>query len=211
MATQTERRHATVAAIEMAAKALFEAHGFSATTIDAIVGKAGVAKGAFYHHFASKEAIFERVLDSTLKSLAREVMASARPEDSPTDRLVRGLRVYMQTCGRPGTRQVVLVDGPATLGWAKWRRLDEKHFGSMTQHTVMAALGPHARPAEVLALTTLISGAFAEAALASAAGTDPRLSSRHLADAMTLLLTGLRTPTGQQPKRGGSAKVARTK
>lgn len=42
---------------------LFRRHGYVATPVDAICAAAGVSKGAFFHHFASKEALAETCMD----------------------------------------------------------------------------------------------------------------------------------------------------
>jgi AcrR family transcriptional regulator len=63
MATQSERREATRAAIVKAAKRLFGERGFAGTTMDNVATAAHVAKGAVYHHFETKEALFETVFD----------------------------------------------------------------------------------------------------------------------------------------------------
>ena len=63
MATQAERREKTRAAIVKAAKRIFGERGFAATTMDDIAGAARVAKGAVYHHFTTKEALFETVFE----------------------------------------------------------------------------------------------------------------------------------------------------
>src|SRR5258706_6256167 len=66
MARQEERRAATRGAVMRAAQKLFESKGFSATTMDEIAAAAGVAKGAVYHHFPSKEELFEAVFEAGL-------------------------------------------------------------------------------------------------------------------------------------------------
>ena len=71
MSSQAERRAATVAAILTSARALFGGRGFEATSIDDIAEGAGVAKGAVYHHFDSKEAIFTQVLEAVQADIAR--------------------------------------------------------------------------------------------------------------------------------------------
>src|SRR5258708_12909207 len=77
MVSQAERRAATIAAVLAAAQKQFATKGFDQTTIDDIAARAGVAKGAVYHHFESKEQIFERVLDSILVGMAKEVSLAA--------------------------------------------------------------------------------------------------------------------------------------
>ena len=77
MAKQAERRQATRDAIVAAAATLFGAKGFAATTIDEIAAAAGVAKGAVYHHFPNKEAVFEAVFRQTSAALATDITAKA--------------------------------------------------------------------------------------------------------------------------------------
>jgi AcrR family transcriptional regulator len=77
MATQIERRQQTRDAIIAAATTLFGDKGFGATTMDEIAAAAGVAKGAVYHHFPAKGAVFEAVLRKASKALAIEVNAKA--------------------------------------------------------------------------------------------------------------------------------------
>lgn len=204
MATQAERRAATIAALDRAAQQLFETRGFADTTVDDIVAKAGVAKGAFYHHYESKEAVFTKVLEGIQLAVAREVAAVGSKSAGPVDRLRVGLRVYVQACERPGVRQVLLIDGPSVLGWIRWREIDDRFFAEMTRRAVAAALGPKATATHVQAVASLLAGAFAEAAMLGAA--DCKLKSRDLMAAMDLLLKGLESPaakrrTGRRIKR----------
>jgi AcrR family transcriptional regulator len=192
MASQAERRRETIGALDDAAQYLFETRGFADTTVDDIVSQAGVAKGAFYHHYVSKEAVFTRVLERIQSALAREVATVAVKGESPVATLRLGLRAYIEACERSGVRQVLLGDGPTVLGWLRWREIDDKYFGEMTRGAVAAALGPNATAIHVQAVAALISGAFAEAAMASAAGS--KLKSRDLVAAMDLLLKGLEQP-----------------
>jgi AcrR family transcriptional regulator len=194
MATQTERRAATVGEIDRAARRLFQTRGFAETTIDNIVAQAGVAKGAFYHHYRSKEAIFEKIFDQTQAALAGEVATVAVKGGNPVAMLRLGLYAYIEACERPSVRQILLVDGPAVIGWVRWRDIDAKYFGDMTRRTVAAALGPQSPAVHVQAITALISGAFTEAAMASAANSKSRLSSQDLVAGMDVLLKGLESP-----------------
>jgi AcrR family transcriptional regulator len=196
MATQSERREATIAALDRAARQLFETRGFADTTVDDIAANAGVAKGAFYHHYESKEAIFTKVLEGVQLTVAREVAAIASKSADPVNRLRVGLRVYIQACERPNVRRVLLIDGPTVLGWIRWRKIDDQFFGEMTRRTVAAALGSNAAATHIQAVASLIAGAFAEAAMVGAA--DSKLKSRDLMAAMDLLLKGLESPAAKR-------------
>lgn len=62
MSTRRQQQKAdTARRIFEAALALFVAQGFEATTVEQIVRAAGVAKGTFFTHFASKEAVLEHI------------------------------------------------------------------------------------------------------------------------------------------------------
>jgi AcrR family transcriptional regulator len=196
MATQAERREATIAALDRAARQLFETGGFARTTVDDIVAKAGVAKGAFYHHYDSKEAVFTKVLEGVQLAVAREVATIAAKSADPVERLRVGLRVYIEACERPNVRQILLIDGPTVLGWIRWREIDDQFFGEMTRRTVAAALGSNATATHIQAVASLIAGAFAEAAMVGAAHS--KLKSRDLGAAMDLLLKGLESPTAKR-------------
>jgi AcrR family transcriptional regulator len=200
MATQAERREATIAALDRAAQQLFETRGFADTTVDDIVAKAGVAKGAFYHHYESKEAVFTKVLEGLQLAVAREVAAIASKSAKPVERLRVGLQVYIEACERPNVRRVLLIDGPTVLGWIRWRKIDDRFFGEMTRSTVAAALGSNATATHIQAVASLISGAFAEAAMTGAA--DSKLKSRDLRAAMDVLLKGLESPAAKRRAAG---------
>ena len=164
MTSQADRRAATIASIISAAGELFTASGFTATSIDDIASRAGVAKGAVYHHFKSKEQIFQRVFEQMTGALAAEVAAAAAAGKSTLDRFERGTLKYLTSIAGNKFRQVLLIDGPAVLGWEKWREIDARYFGGAMKAPMKKT--PHAR--EMAAISHLIAGAVSEAALVCA-------------------------------------------
>src|SRR5262249_8385440 len=115
MTSQVQRRATTIAAITRAAGELFAAHGFAATSIDDIGRRAGVAKGAVYHHFESKEQIFARVFEQMTAALAAEVAATAAAGQSILDSFELGTLKYLTSISSDKCRQVLLIDGPVVL------------------------------------------------------------------------------------------------
>ena len=190
MVSQQERRTATIAAILAAARKQFIARGFEDTTIDDIAARAGVAKGAVYHHFDSKEQIFERVLDSILAGMAREVSVAAAKGSDVVDSMVRGTQKYLESATGPDTRRVLLIDGPVVLGWSKWREMDQRHFGRPMGPAVASALKGMSST-DIDAIRHLLTGAITEAAFVCATAREPRKKAREFAMGLRLLLAGL--------------------
>ena len=55
---------------------LFSSRGFNAASVDDICAEAGISKGAFYHHFKSKQALFLALLDEWLQTIDNAIEAS---------------------------------------------------------------------------------------------------------------------------------------
>ena len=164
-----------------------------ATTVDEIAAAAGVAKGAVYHHFATKERLFEAVLQATTARVAAKVARSAATATDIWDAMGVATEAYFEVCSVGPTAQIVLKDGPAVLGWERWREIDAELFAQQAPGALEAAMqqGLIARqPVEPLA--RLLLGAATEAAPAVAASADPTATGRAHADAFRALLEGLR-------------------
>ena len=192
MVREAERTEATTKAIEAAARKLFATRGFAATSIDDIAARAGVAKGAVYHHFASKEELFARVLDAVQGELAAApVPAAARRISDPLDAIADGALRWLLAASEPERKRILLVDGPAVIGWQRWREIDAKYFGAGARAGVAAALGEGAPAREVDAAAHLLLGAVMEAALVCATADDPKRTARVYVAALRRMLGGL--------------------
>lgn len=193
MVRQSERREATIAAILKAARKLFSARGFDATSMDEIAAGAGVAKGAVYHHFESKEEIFTQVLEGVQAELASRPTPPAILKMTDTlDQIVALVLRYLIDANGPDFRRILLIDGPVVIGWQKWREIDDRYFGAGARAAVETVLGPSATLARVEALTHLLMGAIMEACLVCAKSQEPKKSARELSSALRLMLEGLR-------------------
>jgi AcrR family transcriptional regulator len=193
MATQAERREKTQAAIIKAARRIFGERGFAATTIDNIAAGARVAKGAVYHHFATKEAVFEAVFEQVSLDLVADLDRISRAENDPLAAMAAGTQGYFAACSKGPTGQIILRDGPAVLGWERWREIDAKHFGGKFPRAIAAAMeaGVIAKqPIEPLA--RLLLGAVTEAAVAVSGGPDIGKAGTDYARAFRSLLDALR-------------------
>src|SRR6266851_728699 len=193
MAKQAERRAATTESILKAGRLLFGEQGFAATTMDDIAAAARVAKGAVYHHFATKETVFDAVFDLVSRDLVAEIDSTARAEKDVLAAMVAGTQHYFAACAKGPTGQIILRDGPAVLGWERWREIDAQHFGGKIPRALAAAMdaGLIARqPVEPLA--RLLLGAVTEAAVACAGRPDVLKAGNEYTRAFKSLLEALR-------------------
>ncbi|GLR88833.1 TetR/AcrR family transcriptional regulator [Bradyrhizobium iriomotense] len=193
MAKQAERRAATTEAILTAARRLFGMQGFVATTMDDVADGANVAKGAVYHHFKTKEAVFAAVFDQVSRDLVAEIDRAARAEKDVLAAMVAGTQHYFAATAKGPTGQIILRDGPAVLGWERWREIDAQHFGGKMPRALAAAMdaGLIARqPIEPLA--RLLLGAVTEAAVACAGRADIARAGAEYARAFKSLIEALR-------------------
>jgi AcrR family transcriptional regulator len=195
MVSQAERRAATIRSIEDAARKLFASRGFADTTIDDIAARAGVAKGAVYHHFSSKEEIFTRVLESIQAELsAAQIPApSAKPRD-PLEMISAGVLRYLLAISEPDIKRILLIDGPAIVGWQKWRDIDMRYFGALTKAGLAGVLGDTVPTREIEPLAHLLMGAIMEAALVCATAENPKKAAKELSTGIKALLSGLVRP-----------------
>ncbi|MGK5556120.1 TetR/AcrR family transcriptional regulator [Actinomadura kijaniata] len=155
---------------------------------------AGVTKGALYHHFANKTDLFRAVLDQVQHEVADRVAATADARPDPWDRLVAGCRAFLEAATDPEAQQIMLIDGPAVLGWNEWRAMDEENSARHLADALRELTGAGVIPAQpVEPLVHLLSGAMNEAALWLARTGDPGALPATTA-ALTRLLDALRAP-----------------
>src|SRR5437016_11652846 len=129
MITNEERSEATRTRLLAAARKLFGKDGYAKTSLGALVRRAGVTKGAFYHHFEEKRAIFLSVLEDAQRRLAERCATAARGNDA-WERTLAGCHGFLEACTDPEVQQVILRDGPVVLGWETWREIDSRYsFG----------------------------------------------------------------------------------
>src|ERR1700685_1411208 len=121
--TQAARSARTRGALLVAARELFAEKGCAATGREEIAERAGVTRGALYHHFASKTDVAAAVVEQLEGELVDLVVAAALEGTGVRDQLHRGCRAYMDACADP-TMARILADAPAVLGIEACRALD---------------------------------------------------------------------------------------
>jgi len=118
---------ATRSALIATARRLFVEKGYFDTGTEEIVTASGVGtRGALYHHFGDKRALFEAVFEH----VEEDLLAAASGHDAPQDSLGRlryGLLRFLDASLTPEVQRILLIDGPAVLGWQKWRQLEGRY------------------------------------------------------------------------------------
>lgn len=169
--TQEERRDATRRALIAAARRQFAESGYAATNTPAIAAEAGVTRGALYHHFADKQALFEAVVEEEHALLALAINAAAEAEDEPgpVRALIEGGDAYLAAMQDPGRRRILLIEAPAVIARERLEAINSR-FGLKTLvEGVAAAVAAGAiRDLPVLPLAQLLDALFDRAALAPA-------------------------------------------
>jgi AcrR family transcriptional regulator len=191
-------------AIVAAARAAFAAHGFAAASTTAIGAAAGVTRGALYHHFADKTALFRAVFVEIEQELNETVVAAALAESDSLGAFVAGCEAWLDFALRPDYRRVAVVEAPAVLGAAEWHEIDAG-IGLASMEAGLAALardGVLTRPPSK-ALAVLLFGALTDAGLALSRGDGP--SKAALLDEFVTLVTG------RPPKRPGKRRSTGTR
>jgi AcrR family transcriptional regulator len=189
---RSDRGQATRAHILQVATELFAAQGYEATSIEVVLKASGVSRGALYHHFANKEALFTAVLESVEAHVAKQVSAAAAGASNPLDALRAGCAAWLELARDRTVRQVVLVDAPSVIGWQAWRDLDNQFALGLLKAALsgMAAAGRF-RPDMVDTYAHLLLAAMIEASLLVARANDADDAIAKGREALEELLSGV--------------------
>jgi AcrR family transcriptional regulator len=173
--TNVERAEATKATLLKAARSLFIQKGYAETSTPEIVARAQVTRGALYHHFDDKRELFRAVLEQEAEAVAAEIRAASPSTMSPKEALLAGSVAYLDAISVPGRTRLLLIDGPAVLGFDEIAALDAAHSAETLREGLEAVMSESdsRRSISVPALATLLSAAFDRAALAIESGSDP--------------------------------------
>ncbi|MFF7842175.1 TetR/AcrR family transcriptional regulator [Streptomyces ossamyceticus] len=172
--TRAEQRERTRQALVRESRRLFATLGYGAVGLSEIVRAAGVTKGALYHHFSSKAELFRAVLEQAQEEVAERIAETADAREDTWEQLVSGCQAFLTVSTDPVIQRIMLVDGPAVLGWSEWRAMNETTSGRHLAQVLGDLIEEGTITAQpVEPLTHLLSGAMNEAALWLAASKDP--------------------------------------
>lgn len=166
-----ERTETTRKALIEAARALFVSKGYADTATPDIVDAAGLTRGALYHHFEDKRALFEAVIAREAEAVAEAIEVGSLQFGTASEKLLAGAAAYFDAMAVPGRTRLLLLDGPAVLGLDELGAIDRENAEGTLRKGLSDYLSERGKPLDLLApLTVLVSAAFDRAAVAIATG-----------------------------------------
>ena len=179
MSRKVEQGHATRRDLVATATRLFADRGYEGTSIEAVLQETGVSRGALYHHFSSKEALFEAALEEMEATIARDVAAAAGELEDPVEMLRAGSLAWLRMAGDPVIQQIVLIDAPSVVGWQRWREIDEGNSFGLLKTALQGAADKGRVPAgSVDVLAHMLLAALIEVALVISRAEDTAAATR---------------------------------
>jgi len=200
MRLRLSERHSaeTRAVLVRVARGMFTTRGYQATSVDEIVEQARVSKGALYHHFKSKEELFEAVfrdvgIELNLR-LQAEIASAISPD--PWTKMIASAIAHVDAAAEDSTfRQIFLLDGPAVLGWPRWREIQASTWLESVEIMFAEFMSTGAiRAMPVRERVQVIVAALNESVMIVANAEDRDAARQAMRTVVTALLDGLRVP-----------------
>ena len=191
--TQRQRSDETMRNLVDSATGMFASKGYAATSIDDINNAAGVTRGALYHHFENKNEIFRAVFERKEQQLVEAITAAATRAPDPWTGFLAGCSAFLEACLEPSIQRIVLIDGPAVLGWDVIREIESRYTLALIQRGLLGAMkAGRLRQRPVEALSHLLLGALSESAKGIARSDKPAATLKAARDELAKLLEALR-------------------
>lgn len=163
-------------------RALFGRQGYAATSTPMIASEAGVSRGALYHHFKDKAALFEAVVEAEYQRLEDEIDRNTKDTEDPLEALIEGGDSYISAASDPIAQRILFIDGPAIIGAGTMLSVDNQTTTKSLLQGIEAAQAAGRLPDNLpsAALASMMSGAYDRAVLDGFGASDAeRLAIRH--------------------------------
>jgi AcrR family transcriptional regulator len=191
---KAEQSEATRGALVGAARALFTERGFAGVATEEIVRRAGVTRGALYHHFRSKEDLFRAVVEDLETQTTAIVADAAMNAGGVWEGMVAGCNAFLDACLDEGVQRICLLDAPSVLGVEAWREIETRYGLAITQMALEAAMNDGLIPTQPSAtLAHMLLGALNEGALLIARAPDRVAARAEVGAVVERLLDGMRS------------------
>ncbi|MEC6748178.1 TetR/AcrR family transcriptional regulator [Marinilactibacillus sp. XAAS-LB27] len=178
--------------IDIAAR-LFSENGYHDVSLEEIVQTAQLTRGAVYHHFKNKKGLFYAVFEQTHERVAEEINKVDEEIQNPWEQLIQGCLLFVQTVSKETFYRILLIDGPAVLGWQTFRELDQKHSMRLLQEQIeYLQKNGTIKKTSSAALTSALSGAINDLSLWVAEQKDKEEATKEAENIINGILNGFR-------------------
>ena len=188
---RAEHSEATRTSIVASARALFAERGYAGVSIEDIVRRSRVTRGALYHHFRDKRELFATVCEEVHREATERVLEQSELENDALEELVRGTGRFLDLCLDPEVRQIIIIDGSAVLGWDEHHAIEER-YGLALLRAGLTLLAQQGRipEDEVEPLANMLLGSVLEAGMDLGRAEDPHATRARYAAAFERVLRG---------------------
>jgi len=188
-----EYAEATRAALVDVARSLFAERGYAGVSIDEIVQGARVTKGALYHHFDDKKALFQAVLEAIEAEIAERMRTAARGKKDAWEQLRAAADAYLDACLERDVQRIVVLDAASVLGWATWCEIDRRYgLGALSERLEAALTEKIIDPGPLEPVALLILGALNTGGRVIAEAKDTAEARKQVGTTIDRLLSGLK-------------------
>jgi len=190
--TNAEYSAETQGHLVAAARMEFARVGYAGTATERIVDLAGVTRGALYHHYRGKRELFEAVFAELQREIATRIEERSTQGKDGFENLVAGCEAWLDACLDADVQQIVLLDGPAVLGWRRWIEIDARYSARLLREGIDVCIEAGLLvDVDGATLTRALSGAMNELALHLAQSPNTTKNRRTAGRTMHALLKGL--------------------
>lgn len=187
----------TCEAVLEAAKTLFVSNGFGATSVDEIARLAQSSKGAVYHHFRDKQAIFTELFRASQEAVTAKVIDAmpTEAEDPPWEKVETAIRLFLGSYVADDDARALLRQVVSVLGWDRVRELNEQQTLPFLRATLESFVANgYARPVPIEATVEIFFSMFYNAVLYITDAAEPDAASHEAETVILCALEGLKAP-----------------
>ena len=175
------------------AQDLFTKRGYAGTSLDAIVKRARVTKGALYHHFSGKQALFEAAFNLVETAAMNRLSAVVDGDGDAWERAMAGIKAYVRVCLEPSYQRIVIHEAPVVMGWERWREAEEHFSYGLVRATVEALVDAgEIGPLPVEVTTRILFGALSAGAETIASSPDSKKAAADVTRTIVTVMAGMR-------------------
>jgi AcrR family transcriptional regulator len=199
MTRRDRNAEATRRAILAAGREIFSQRPYSEVSGLQICNHAGVTRGALQHHFGSKLGLFMAVFEGLQHGVSLQITEAVHQHHEPWEQVRAGIAAFLDACTQPAYQTVVLKEGPAAIGWERWRELDADYYADLVRAFIemLSPLGLDEYASAMLVAT--MRGTLTELSFEIAQSSDQALARQEALAAVDRLVSSFRATPGNSP------------